>query len=67
MSLHFLNLHATVKLPPVGKEYTCFRIDGKTSQAAKCVKYRIITKVIDCVLLIQIFEQQCVVLKGMLQ
>ena len=45
----------------------CFQIDGKSDQSAKCVKSRIITKVIYCALLIYIFEQQCVVLKGMLQ
>ena len=45
----------------------CFQIDGKSFQAAKCVKSRITTKVIDYVLSIDTFEQQCVVLKGMLQ
>ena len=42
----------------------CFQNDDKAAQAARCIKSRIVTKVIDCVLLI---EQQCVVLKGMLQ
>ena len=45
----------------------CFQKDGKTSQAARCIKSRIMTKVIDYVLSIDTFEQQCVVLKGMLQ
>ena len=45
----------------------CFQIDDKYAQAARCVKSRIITKVIDFVLLIDAFEQQYVVLKGMLQ
>ena len=45
----------------------CFHIDGKSAQAAKCVKYRITTKLIDCVIYINTFEQQCVVIKGMLQ
>ena len=45
----------------------CFQIDGKSSQAAKCVKSRITTKVIDCVISDDTFEQQCIVLKGMLQ
>ena len=44
----------------------CFQIDGKSAQAAKCVKSRIMTKVIDCVLSIDEFEQKNVVLKGML-
>ena len=45
----------------------CFQKDGKTAQAARCIKSRIMTKVIDSVILIATFEQQCVVLKGMLQ
>ena len=44
----------------------CFHIDGKSAQAGKCVKSRIITKVVYCVLLVDIFEQQCVFLKGAL-
>ena len=54
-------------LPPVGKEYTCFQNDGKTAHVAKCIKSRIMTKVVDYVLSIDTFEQQCVVLRGMLQ
>ena len=45
----------------------CFQNDGKISQAAKCIKSRIITKAIDSVLSIDTFEQTCVVLKAMLQ
>ena len=45
----------------------CFQIDGKSSQAAKCVEYMIMTKVIYCAIFIYIFEQQYVLLKGMLQ
>ena len=44
-----------------------FQNDGKTAQAANCVKLRIITKVVDSVFLINTFEQQCVVIKSMLQ
>ena len=44
-----------------------FQINGKSSQAAKCVKYRIITKVIDYILSISTCEQQCVLLKDVLQ
>ena len=44
-----------------------FQNYGKTSQAAKCIKSRIMDKVIYSVLLVNTFEQQCVVLKGMLQ
>ena len=41
----------------------CFHIDGKTSLAAKCVKSRIMTKVIDCVLLVHTFEKNVLCLK----
>ena len=66
-SVNLLNLHTTTKIPPVGKEYMSFHNYGKTAQAAKFIKSRIITKLIDYVFLIDTFEQQCVVLKGMLQ
>ena len=45
----------------------CFLKEGKSDQAARCVKSRIMTKVIDYVLSIDTFEQKCVVLKGVLQ
>ena len=45
----------------------CFQKDGKTAQAARCIKSRIMTKVVDSVLSIDTFEQQCVELKGLLQ
>ena len=45
----------------------CFQKDGKTAQAARCIKSRIMTKVIDYVLSIDKFEQQDVVLTGMLK
>ena len=45
----------------------CFMKEGKSDQAARCIKSRIMTKVIDSVLSIDKFEQQCVVLKVMLQ
>ena len=54
-------------VPLVGKEYMCFQKDGKTAQAARCIKSIISTKVIDSVLSIHTFEQKCVVIKGMLQ
>ena len=41
--------------------------EGKSDQAARCIKSRIITKAIDYILSIDTFEQRCVVLKGMLQ
>ena len=45
----------------------CFHINGKSSQNAKCVKSRIMTKVIDCVLSIHKFEQKFVVITCMLK
>ena len=45
----------------------CFKKDGNTAQAARCIKSRIMTKVIDSILLIDKSEQQCVALKSMLQ
>ena len=45
----------------------CFHNDGNSSQTSKCIKSRIMDKVIGCVLLIDTFDQPCVVLKGMLQ
>ena len=52
MEVSFLDLQTTKKLPPVDKEYMCFQNYGKTAQAAKCIKYRIMTKVIGSILLI---------------
>ena len=54
-------------LPLVGKEYMCFLKEIKSDQATRCIKSRIMTKVIDSVLSIDTFEKQCVVLKGILQ
>ena len=58
MSVHSFNLHTTAKLPQVGKQYMCFQIDGKPTQASKCVKSRLMNNVIDYVLLIYTFEQK---------
>ena len=41
--------------------------EGKSDQAAGCIKSRIMAKVIDSVLPIDTFKQHCVVLKGMSQ
>ena len=45
----------------------CFQKDGKIAQAARCIKSRIMTKVIDYVLSIDTFEQQYVVIRCTLQ
>ena len=45
----------------------CFQKDGKIFQDARCIKSRITNKMIDYVLSINKFEQQCFALKGMLQ
>ena len=48
-SASILNLHTPTILPPIDKYYKCFQKDGKTSQATRCIKSRIMTKVIDYV------------------
>ena len=55
-----VELHKTKKIPPAGKEY-------RSSHATQCVKSRIMNKATDCILSIGAFEQQCVVIKGILQ
>ena len=67
LTIPYIKLHTTTKSPPVGKEYLCFQVNGKYSLAARCVKSRIMAKVIDSILSIDTFEQERVVLKGMLQ
>ena len=62
-----VELLKTTHLPPLGKEYLCFQIDNKSPHAAQCVKSKVLNKVIDSILSIKIFEQQCVVIKCMLQ
>ena len=62
-----VELHKIKQFPPDGKEYFCFQINGRSSHNAQCVKSRIINKAIDSTLYIDTSEQQCVVLKGMLQ
>ena len=60
-------LPKTTQLPPVGKEYLCFQVDNKSPHAAQCVKLRVLNKSIDSILSIDTFDQQCVVIKCMLQ
>ena len=62
-----VELHTTKKLPSSGKEYLCFQMNGRSSHAAQCVKSWIMNKVIDYIIYIDTFEQQCVVIKGLLQ
>ena len=61
-SSSILNFNTPTILPPVGKEYMCFQKDGKTAQALRCIKSRIMTKVIYSVILVNTLEQKCVVL-----
>ena len=42
-----LNLHTPKIFTPVGKDYMCFQKDGKTAQAARYIKSRIMNEVID--------------------
>ena len=54
-SVNFLNFHTTTILSPVGKEYIGFHNNCKNSQASKCIKPRIMTKVIYYVIYIDTF------------
>ena len=45
----------------------CFQVDNKSPHAAKCVKSRVLKKVIESILSINTFEQQCVVIKCLWQ
>ena len=45
----------------------CFQVDNKSTHAAQCVKSRVLNQAIDSILSINTFEQQCVVIKCMLQ
>ena len=62
-----VELPKTTQLPPLGKEYLCFQVDNKSHHADQCVKSRVLKKVIDSILSINTFEQQCVVIKCLLQ
>ena len=45
----------------------CLQVNSKSTHAAQCVKSRVLNKAIDSILSIDTFEQQCVVIKFMLQ
>ena len=62
-----VELPKTTELPPVGKEYLCFRINSKYPHTEQYVKSRILNKAIDPILYINTFEQQYVMIKCMLQ
>ena len=62
-----IELHTTTKLPTVGKEYFCFQINSKSPHASQCFKSSILNKAVDYILSIDTFEQQCAVIKCMLQ
>ena len=62
-----VELPKTTHLPPAGKEYLCLRVDNKSPNASQCVKSSLLNKAIDSILYINTFEQQCVVIKCMLQ
>ena len=62
-----VELPKTTHLPPLGKEYLCFQVDKKSPHAAQCIKSRVLNKVINYILSINTFEQQCAVIKCMLQ
>ena len=55
------------KLPPPRKEHLCFQIYRKPSHATQCPKSRTLNEVIDLIIEIESFKQQCVIVKGVLQ
>ena len=64
--LHLLS-YTKQEIPPAGKEYLCFQINGRSYHASQCVKSQIMNKSIDYILYIDTFEQQCFVIEGVLQ
>ena len=62
-----VELPKTTQLTRVGGEYSCFQVNRKSTHASQCVKSRISNKAIYTILSIDTFEQQCVVIKCMLQ
>ena len=52
-SSSILSLQTPTILPLVGKEYMCFMKEGQSSQSVRCIKSRIITKVINFVISIE--------------
>ena len=50
-----VELPKTTELPPVAKEYLCFRVNSKSPHAAQCVKSRVLNKVIYSILSINTF------------
>ena len=62
-----VELQKTKQLPPAGKEYFCFHINGRYYHAAQCVKSRIMNRFIYYILYIDTFEKQSVVVKGVIQ
>ena len=67
LSLLPVALPKTTHLPPLGEEYFCFQFDKKSPHADQCVKSRVLNKAIYSILSINTFEQQCVVIKCLLQ
>ena len=55
------------KVLPPGKEYLCFQIDGEIAHAVQCAKSRVLTKFIDTITEIGLFDKQSVILKWLLQ
>ena len=67
LSFEPVELRKTKKLPLAGKEYFYFQINRRSYHSAQCDKSWIMNKANVYILSIDIFEQQFVVIKGMLQ
>ena len=53
------------KISTSGKEYPCFQSDGESAHAFQCAKSRAPTKLIDLIIEIEPFDQQCLFIKGL--
>ena len=54
-------------LTPPGKEYLCFQTERESDHTAQCAKSREFIKVLKAIIDIELFEQKCVIINGLLQ
>ena len=54
-------------LPPPGTEYMCFQTEGGSAHAEQFDQSRSLIKVLKAIFYIDSFEQQCFIIKGLLQ
>ena len=56
----------SLKLSPSGKYCLCFQSDGESDHADQCDKSRALNKFVDSIIKIESFNQQCVIITGLL-